>query len=303
MRNVLIVLLSLLLSACSLRSDGLPGDVLLKIRINGVSYEKEFDLDYQDGLAIITSAQIDEELDIISQRNAYSYIDRKKVQIDVPDLEKVITFSSFNHNQERLISNYALGFADASRYKKTTFQFLGTTFNLVTKTDSPINHAHFKTSINRLWSVFINRLGSSSDVLTLVELERSPKSDLPIGENFLPITNNDSLIHILTYTYFGFGQTREKVKSEKELWFSLGMGAFYDVEITRIVTKKNIPVKRPSLTFIKKLESAVGPITFNRAVRKYLFECSECTGGYNDFKKFLSAFRYQVQKVERDFLK
>lgn len=303
MKILLLILIAALLSACSMRSDGLPGDVLLNIKINGVSYEKEFDLDYQDGLAIITSAQIEEELDIISQRNAYSYVDRKNVQIDVPALEKVITFSSFNHGQPRRISSYALGFADASRWKKTSFQFLGTTFNLVTKNDSPINHAHFKTSIYKLWSVFIDRLGTSSDVLTLVELKREPKSDLPMGENFLPITNDDSLIRILTYTYFGFGQTREKVKSEKGLWFSLGMATFYDVEITRKITKKNIPVRRPSFTFIKKLENAVGPITFNRAVKKYLFECGECTGGYTDFKKFLTGSRYQVQKVESEFLK
>lgn len=302
--NKLIVLLVLVVfSACSHRSDGLPSDVLLKIRINGVAHEAEMDLDYVDGLAIITSAQIEEELDIISKRNALSYIDRKKVQIDVPELSKVITFSSFNHGKERLISNYALGFADASRYKKSSFQFLGTTFNLVTKNDSPINHASFKTSIYKIWSIFIDRLGTSSDVLTFVEYKREPKSDLPMGENFLPITNDDSLIRLLTYTYFGFGQTREKVKNAKEFWFSMGMSAFYDVEITRLVTYRNIPVRDPNFPFLKKMEAALGPITFNRAVKKYLFECTECTGGYKDFRAYLMTNRWQTLKVEREFYK
>lgn len=290
-----------LFAGCSLRSDGLPSDVLLKIRINGVVYEEEFDLDYKDGLAIITSEEIEKELDLVSKRNSLSYIDRQKVQIEIPELEKIVSFSSFKRDEERKISNYAVGFADASRWKKTSFQFLGTTFNLVTKYDSPINHAHFKTSIYKIWSTYIDRLGSSSDVLTFVELQREPKSVLPIAENLLAITNDDSLIHILSYTYFGFGQTGEKVKSAKELWFSLGMAAFYDVEVTRIVTKKNTPVKATAFSFLKKIESAVGPVTFNRAVKKYLFECGDCTEGYPDFKRFLASSRYKVQKVEKDF--
>lgn len=303
MRAFLLLIVVIVLSGCSLRSDGLPSDVLLKIKINGISYEEEFDLDYKDGLAIITSAEIEKELDLVSKRNALSYIDRRKVQIEIPELEKVISFSSFRHNEERNISHYALGFADASKWKQTSFQYLGTTFNLVTKNGSPINHGHFKTSMYKIWSIFIDRLGTSSDVLTFVELAREPKSDLPMGENFLPITNDDSLIHILTYTYFGFGQTREKVKNVKELWFSLGMSALYDVEITRQVTKKNIPVTVDSFGFLKKLERAVGPKNFNRAVKRYLYECSECTGGFRDFKKYLSHMRYQVQKVENEYHK
>lgn len=301
MRNLVFVLVAVLLTACSTRPDGLPGDVLLKIRVNGVSYEKEFDLDYKDGLAILTSAVIDEELELISKRNAYSYIDKRKVQIEVPNLENIITFSSFKHDEERSISNYALGFADSRTWKKSSFQFLGTTFNLVTKNDSPINHGHFKTSIYKIWSTYIDRLGASTDIISLVELKREPKSDLPIAENFLAITNDDSLIHLLSFTYFGFGQTREKVSSLKELWFSLGMAAFYDVEVTRIVTKKNIPVQATAFAYLKKMEAAVGPVTFNRAVKKYLFECGDCTGGYPDFKKFLSGSRWQVQKVEKEF--
>jgi hypothetical protein len=38
--------------------------------------------------------------------------------------------------------------------------------------------------------------------------------------------------HEIAHLYFGFGVTREKVKSVEELWFSLGLGMIYDMEIT-----------------------------------------------------------------------
>jgi hypothetical protein len=38
--------------------------------------------------------------------------------------------------------------------------------------------------------------------------------------------------HEIGHLYFGFGKTRERITNVDELWFSLGLGVVYDMEIT-----------------------------------------------------------------------
>ena len=383
MKKLVLILLTVILSGCASRPDGLPSEVLLKITINGVTYEEEFDLEYKDGLAILTSAEIEEELDISSTRTPISYIDKHQVQIEFPKHEKLITFSSFKSNETRKITNYLIGFADASLWKKTSFPFLGTEFNLVTKYDSKINHYDFKTSMLKIWNAYIGRLGPSTDVVTFVELDWAPLSGGALAENVLGLfyqnkisledqasiqkelgwkPNASTIDYISTYygpngwkdylagtvahelghTYFGFGQTREKVSQVHELWFSLGLGLLYDIEITKKVTgkapqmfvdservwksystnreidqrlinprttndskfgldRKKVYAHSKAHAFLKKLRMNVGPGYFDKAVKRYLQDCSDCINGYQDFKRYLPASRYKIIETEKEF--
>lgn len=177
----------LIFSACSHRSDGLPSEVLLKITINGVQYEDEFDLEYKDGMAILTSEQIEEELEITSNRSSISYIDKHDVKIEIPHNDKLIMFSSFKGNETRRITNYLVGFADVNIWRKTSFPFIGTEFNLITRYESKINHVDFKTTTFKIWNYYIDKLGSSTDVVTFVELDSAPLSGGVLAENVLGI--------------------------------------------------------------------------------------------------------------------
>ncbi len=58
-----------------------------------------------------------------------------------------------------------------------------------------------------------------------------PKSHDQWGEYLL-----GTFSHEIGHLYFGFGLTREKVSSADELWFSLGMGMLYDMQITHELT-------------------------------------------------------------------
>ncbi len=58
-----------------------------------------------------------------------------------------------------------------------------------------------------------------------------PKSQDQWGEYLL-----GTFSHEISHLYFGFGITRERVSTADELWFSLGLGMLYDMEITRELT-------------------------------------------------------------------
>ncbi len=193
MRLSFLFLLIIVLSACAHRKDGLPSEIILKITVNGVQYEEEFDLEYKDGLAILTSQEIEEELGLSSTRTAISYVDKHQVQIDVPHNDKLITFSSFKGNETRNITNYLIGFADVNVWRKTSFPFIGTEFNLITKYESKINHVDFKTTTFKIWSYYIDKLGSSTDIVTFVELDSAPLSGGVLAENVLALFYQDKV--------------------------------------------------------------------------------------------------------------
>jgi hypothetical protein len=148
--------------------------------------------------------------------------------------------------------------------------------------------------------------------------------------------------HEIAHLFFGFGVTRERVVSVEELWFSLGLGIVYDMEVTeKLLGRKpqleldiinsweskysRIPeidqklvkpntsadVKYPfdrkkvfahgkAAFYLGKLREKVGIDAFDQAVLNYL-KCSQCVGGYEDFKKFLEKTSL-VQELEKIYV-
>jgi hypothetical protein len=50
---------------------------------------------------------------------------------------------------------------------------------------------------------------------------------------------------------------------------------------------------------LSKLREKIGDKPFDDAVKEYLSKCRECSGGYQDFKKFLAGYRDRISEFEK----
>lgn len=147
--------------------------------------------------------------------------------------------------------------------------------------------------------------------------------------------------HELTHLYFGFGKSRQVVNNAYELWFSLGLGMLYDINITQKMTGKKPAIFNDSFKVWKKYSSnknidqrLVNPIVLNdskynldrkkvyahskaesflRALRTKIgvtefdnavinyLNCKNCLDGYESFKKYLGPFHKTVTAVEKEY--
>jgi len=78
-------------------------------------------------------------------------------------------------------------------------------------------------------------LGWSKQSSTLEYVKENYSEHVNPWEDYLLGTYAHELAHL----YFGFGLTAQNVKNSHELWFSLGMGMLYDIEITKALTKNS----------------------------------------------------------------
>jgi hypothetical protein len=80
--------------------------------------------------------------------------------------------------------------------------------------------------------VLENDLGWEAQESTMAYVSEQYKNSANPWETYLFGTYAHELAHV----YFGFGKTRQKVSLSHEIWFSLGMGMVYDIEVTNKVT-------------------------------------------------------------------
>ena len=67
--------------------------------------------------------------------------------------------------------------------------------------------------------------------------------------------------------------------------------------------RKKVFAHGKSASYLKKVREKIGEKLFDGAVNEYLKKCGNCTGGYDDFKKFFGkSVQLEITALEKEHL-